>query len=155
VFASYRTYDSKVGLVQTVLVTQLSTDSHYYVGHNKSYDQILVPMDGDYVGKVVKVRITSAGKHYMMCEVLSDLKPCHRPAGVPSPLEQGQVSGLEHLPSDSTQEVHKDVKCDVKGGRDVWLLLGLLTLVVALVIRLISFLFNPSFTADTTTSVST
>jgi len=29
-----------VGMVQKVLVTEVSHDGNYYVGHNKSYDQV-------------------------------------------------------------------------------------------------------------------
>lgn len=40
VFQSYRTYDHKVGRVETVLVTETSHDGNYYVAHNKCYDQV-------------------------------------------------------------------------------------------------------------------
>ncbi|ESN95062.1 hypothetical protein HELRODRAFT_157739 [Helobdella robusta] len=69
-FNSYTTYDHKIGEVQDVLVTEHSTDGRYYVGHNKSYDQVLVGKDGDWMGRMMKVRITSTGKHFLMSQVL-------------------------------------------------------------------------------------
>lgn len=69
-FNSYTTYDPQLGAVQFVLVTDISTDKRFYVGHNKTYDQVLVPMDGDWMGHMIKVRISTAGKHYLMAEVI-------------------------------------------------------------------------------------
>ncbi len=40
VFHSYRPYDHQMGQRQWVLVTEISHDKQYFVGHNKSYDQV-------------------------------------------------------------------------------------------------------------------
>lgn len=90
-FQSYQPYGDEVGQVQTVLVTEISHDKNYYVGHNKYYDQVLVPKDENLMGKCVDVEITSAGKHYLKCRLLS-MTGVHRPA-VPLPQPKGQVSG--------------------------------------------------------------
>lgn len=119
-FQSYVPYDHKIGLIQEVLVTEVSHDKHYYVAHNKSYDQVLIERDESLMGKKVLVRIVSSGKHYMMADVLrhpsstgddersattpesdgttapAPLAPLMavRPNGIPEPLPRGYVSGL-------------------------------------------------------------
>jgi hypothetical protein len=47
-------------------VTEESHDKLHYVGHNKFYEQILVPKDNKYLGKMIEVEITSSGKHFMI-----------------------------------------------------------------------------------------
>lgn len=39
-FKSYQPYDDQVGERQSVLVTDISHDKNYYVGHNKEYVQV-------------------------------------------------------------------------------------------------------------------
>ena len=39
-FHSYRPYDHLVGRRQRVLVTEISHDRQYFVGHNKAYQQV-------------------------------------------------------------------------------------------------------------------
>ena len=43
-FHSYSPYTNKNGETQTVLVTELSHDRQYFVGHNKFYEQVSVLM---------------------------------------------------------------------------------------------------------------
>ncbi|XP_013397048.1 threonylcarbamoyladenosine tRNA methylthiotransferase [Lingula anatina] len=92
-FQSYRPYDHKLGEIQTVLVTEVSHDKQYYVGHNKCYDQVLVPKEEHLLGKLVEVKIKETGKHYLIGELLKT--QAVRPEGVPPPLRQGAVSGLQ------------------------------------------------------------
>lgn len=56
----------------TVLVTDISHDKKYYVSHNKFYEQILLPMEKELLGKSVNVRITSYTKFSMMGEILDE-----------------------------------------------------------------------------------
>ncbi|XP_076639074.1 threonylcarbamoyladenosine tRNA methylthiotransferase [Colletes latitarsis] len=89
-FQSYSPYDGKVGLVQDVLVTEVSHDKKHYVGHNKSYEQVLVPLRKEYLGKMVKVEIVETTKYSMKGIPVSkgispSLKPC---------LPKGTVSGI-------------------------------------------------------------
>lgn len=71
-FQSYSPYDSKrIGLVQDVLVTELSHDKKHYVGHNKFYEQVLVPLKESYLGKMVKVKIVETTKYSMKGEPIS------------------------------------------------------------------------------------
>lgn len=69
-FNSYTTYDAKLGETQDVLVTEVSHDKKHYVGHNKCYDQVLIPMEKRYLGKMVRVNIFETGKHFLKGEPL-------------------------------------------------------------------------------------
>ncbi|XP_014247524.1 threonylcarbamoyladenosine tRNA methylthiotransferase [Cimex lectularius] len=68
-FHSYEPYTNLVGNEYDVLVTEEAHDHKHYVGHNKSYQQILVPKDEALMGKQVRVKITSATKYSMHGEV--------------------------------------------------------------------------------------
>jgi threonylcarbamoyladenosine tRNA methylthiotransferase CDKAL1 len=57
-FESYTTRDNKVGRVMRVLCTEVARDKKHLVGHNKSYDQVLLPMRPELRGKAFDVRIT-------------------------------------------------------------------------------------------------
>ncbi|XP_061196198.1 threonylcarbamoyladenosine tRNA methylthiotransferase-like [Saccostrea echinata] len=94
-FHSYRPYDHKINEIQEVLVTEISHDQQFFVGHNKFYDQVLVPKDEDLMGKMVTVQIKETGKHFLKGRLLSD-KDAIRP-DVPPPLKKGQVSGAPSL----------------------------------------------------------
>lgn len=90
VFYSYQPYDHKIGETQEVLVTEISHDKKYYVGHNKFYEQVLLPMDKQYMGKLVTVQIYEATKFSMNGQPLENvIMP-----GLTAPLECGQVSGV-------------------------------------------------------------
>ncbi|KAK7099629.1 threonylcarbamoyladenosine tRNA methylthiotransferase-like [Littorina saxatilis] len=92
-FQSYHPYTHKLGEKQQVLVTEISHDKQYFVAHNKSYDQVLVPKDEDLMGKMVEVEIVETGKHYLKGRLLTSKRDAVRP-DVPPPLLKGQVSGL-------------------------------------------------------------
>ncbi|XP_056018128.1 threonylcarbamoyladenosine tRNA methylthiotransferase-like [Ostrea edulis] len=94
-FHTYRPYDHKMNEVQKVLVTEISHDQQYFVGHNKFYDQVLVPKNENLMGKMVTVQIVETGKHFLKGRLLSD-KDVVRP-DVPLPLKKGQVSGAPVL----------------------------------------------------------
>ncbi|XP_044270432.1 threonylcarbamoyladenosine tRNA methylthiotransferase [Tribolium madens] len=97
-FYSYHPYDKKVGEVQEVLVTEVSHDRKHYVGHNKFYEQVLVPKDEKYMGKLVTVKIVTATKFSMTGEPLSQVMP-----GIAKPLQQGQVSGVKLKKTDDVR----------------------------------------------------
>ncbi|XP_017149118.1 threonylcarbamoyladenosine tRNA methylthiotransferase [Drosophila miranda] len=71
-FYSYEPYAQRVGEMYTVLVTEISHDKLHYVGHNKSYEQVLLPMRDNLLGTRVHVRITSVSKFSMVGEILDD-----------------------------------------------------------------------------------
>uniref|UniRef100_A0A1I8IMF7 tRNA (N(6)-L-threonylcarbamoyladenosine(37)-C(2))-methylthiotransferase n=1 Tax=Macrostomum lignano TaxID=282301 RepID=A0A1I8IMF7_9PLAT len=67
-FRSYTSYDDQLGSVQDILVTDVSHDKQHWVGHNKRYEQILLPMNQNWLGRWIRVRILATGKHHMMAE---------------------------------------------------------------------------------------
>lgn len=69
-FNSYEPYADRVNKEYVALVTDISHDKKYYVGHNKFYEQILLPMKENLLGKSVRVRITSVTKFSMLGEIL-------------------------------------------------------------------------------------
>ncbi|KAG6459600.1 hypothetical protein O3G_MSEX011466 [Manduca sexta] len=89
-FRSYEPYGHKVGEIQEVLVTDISHDKNYFVAHNEFYEQVLVPKEERFMGKMLTVKITSATKFSMMGDVID--KP--KMAGLTAPLKKGEVSGV-------------------------------------------------------------
>lgn len=89
-FYSYHPYGHKIGEEQEVLVTEVSHDKKHYVGHNKFYEQVLVPLDKKYMGKLVKVKVVEASKFSMMGMPLEEVVM----PGLAKPLESGEVSGI-------------------------------------------------------------
>nr|XP_036850180.1 threonylcarbamoyladenosine tRNA methylthiotransferase isoform X2 [Manis javanica] len=92
VFHSYSPYADKIGERQQVLVTEESFDSKFYVAHNRFYEQVLVPKNPTFMGKMVEVDIYESGKHFMKGQPVSDAK-VYTPS-ISSPLARGEVSGL-------------------------------------------------------------
>ncbi|XP_006860849.1 PREDICTED: threonylcarbamoyladenosine tRNA methylthiotransferase [Chrysochloris asiatica] len=92
VFHSYNPYDHKIGERQQVLVTEESFDSKFYVAHNRFYEQVLVPKNPSFMGKMVEVDIYESGKHFMKGQPVSDAK-VYAPS-ISKPLAKGEVSGL-------------------------------------------------------------
>ncbi|XP_006909295.1 threonylcarbamoyladenosine tRNA methylthiotransferase isoform X2 [Pteropus alecto] len=92
VFHSYNPYDHKIGERQQVLVTEESFDSKFYVAHNRFYEQVLVPKNPIFMGKMVEVDIYESGKHFMKGRPVSDAKVCT--PSISKPLAKGEVSGL-------------------------------------------------------------
>ncbi|XP_063488206.1 threonylcarbamoyladenosine tRNA methylthiotransferase isoform X5 [Symphalangus syndactylus] len=92
VFHSYSPYDHKIGERQQVLVTEESFDSKFYVAHNQFYEQVLVPKNPAFMGKMVEVDIYESGKHFMKGQPVSDAK-VYTPS-ISKPLAKGEVSGL-------------------------------------------------------------
>ncbi|XP_008069259.1 threonylcarbamoyladenosine tRNA methylthiotransferase-like [Carlito syrichta] len=92
VFHSYSPYDHKIGEQQQVLVTEESFDSKFYVAHNRFYEQVLVPKNPSFMGKMVEVDIYESGKHFMKGQPVSDAK-VYTPS-ITKPLAKGEVSGL-------------------------------------------------------------
>jgi len=75
-FESYETYgDEIIGTEQEVLVTEVNSGSgDLYVGHNRYYNQVLVPRQKNLLGKMCRVKITKKGKYFLMGEVVEVLK---------------------------------------------------------------------------------
>jgi hypothetical protein len=74
-FHSYTRYtDDKIGSVHDVLICESASDGTHFVGHNKSYEHILVPAYGDesLLGKRVRVKITEVSKFHMKSVIVSE-----------------------------------------------------------------------------------
>lgn len=71
-FNSYEPYADRVGEEYVALVTDISHDKLHYVGHNQFYEQILLPMKENLLGKSVRVKIISVTKFSMMGELLDE-----------------------------------------------------------------------------------
>jgi MiaB-like tRNA modifying enzyme len=69
-FNSYNTRANREGEIWDVLVTDMSRDNDFMVGHTKRYDQVLIPAHPQIMGKCVKVKITKAEKHYLISELV-------------------------------------------------------------------------------------
>lgn len=73
-FQSYEPYGHKLGEIQDILVTEISHDKKYYVGHNKFYEQVLVPQEPEMFGRMVRVKIVGTQKHCMIAEPLEKIQ---------------------------------------------------------------------------------
>ena len=71
-FQSYVTFEHKLGTKQHVLVTETSHDNNYYVAHNKFYEQVLVPKNDTYMGRMLEVEIYECEKFSMKGKVLQE-----------------------------------------------------------------------------------
>uniref|UniRef100_A0A1A9VKQ5 tRNA-t(6)A37 methylthiotransferase n=1 Tax=Glossina austeni TaxID=7395 RepID=A0A1A9VKQ5_GLOAU len=71
-FNSYYPYKGREGEIYNVLVTEISHDKQHYVGHNKSYEQVLLPMRKNLLGTSVRVRIIGTTKFSMNAELLDE-----------------------------------------------------------------------------------
>eukprot|EP00009_Paramoeba_aestuarina_P011491 CAMPEP_0201541802 /NCGR_PEP_ID=MMETSP0161_2-20130828/71670_1 /ASSEMBLY_ACC=CAM_ASM_000251 /TAXON_ID=180227 /ORGANISM="Neoparamoeba aestuarina, Strain SoJaBio B1-5/56/2" /LENGTH=596 /DNA_ID=CAMNT_0047949361 /DNA_START=345 /DNA_END=2135 /DNA_ORIENTATION=- len=71
-FMSYRTFDHRVGETHQVIATELAHDKKHIVAHNKSYEQVLVPLDDRLMGKTFSVKITKAEKYCIHGEVIEE-----------------------------------------------------------------------------------
>ncbi|XP_011303966.1 threonylcarbamoyladenosine tRNA methylthiotransferase [Fopius arisanus] len=73
-FQSYEPYGRRVGDVQSVLITEVSHDKKFYVGHNQWYEQVLVEMREEIMGRMVRVRIVEAMKFSMKGQLLEEVE---------------------------------------------------------------------------------
>jgi len=110
IFQSYFPYTHKLGQRQTVLVTEEAKDQVHFVGHNKSYDQVLVQGSPDLMGKMVTVEIYETGKHFMKGKVVEDAEVVA--PGLKDPLPKGTVSGATDVRTEKlVQREHVFLGC--------------------------------------------
>lgn len=143
-FYSYEPYAERVGEVHTVLVTELSHDRKYFVGHTKFYEQVLVPLRENLLGKSVQVRVIRATKFSMEGELLQeerDWKECVTKGA------EGVKKGKKSLStSDQFEETNgeasneQELQSAPASGRrlqipNVYLIYGAIALLTALVYR--------------------
>lgn len=104
-FQSYHPYSHKIGEVQDVLVTEVSHDGKHYVGHNKFYEQVLLPKRAELMGKMVTVKIVSTSKHSMNGEPVVKDSPWPSP-GLTSLLSQGETCGAHRIQIERAHSSH-------------------------------------------------
>ena len=97
-FYSYEPYGHKLGDEYDVLVSEISFDKKHYVGHNKFYEQILLPVNEIYMGKIVKVKIVKTSKFSMVGQPLNKIIV----PGFVKPFKQEQTSGISVREGDCT-----------------------------------------------------
>ncbi|KAG8222454.1 hypothetical protein J437_LFUL002189 [Ladona fulva] len=99
-FQSYQPYTHRLNEVQDVLVTEVSHSGHHYVGHNKFYEQVLVPKIPDLMGKMVTVKIVETQKHCLIGTLIKIKEPTENscttssktgPISVENGINQSQV----------------------------------------------------------------
>lgn len=130
IFQQQFPYTHKLGEVQEILVTEIATDKKHYVGHNKFYDQVLVPKLSEYLGQSLTVKIFETGKHYLKGEVVlqGDLQ------NIPSTYSNPNQLAFSVSPYNLVQKI--------KGGTNVWNFL--LALVVGLLLQLLYVFYRNS-----------
>ncbi|XP_055383786.1 threonylcarbamoyladenosine tRNA methylthiotransferase [Condylostylus longicornis] len=144
-FYTYEPYIHKVGEKQTVLVTEISHDKNFYVGHNKFYEQVLLPKQKNLLGKSVQVRIVSASKFSMNAELIDDeskWEECSRKTNNGTVNIFGQLGDCNNTNGCQTNECYEKTisneNVDIKKARWSYLLFyGLIGAFIALVYRFV------------------
>lgn len=95
IFQSYFPYEHKMGQRQTILITEEAKDEIHFVGHNKSYDQVLIKGEHELMGKMVEVEIYETGKHFMKGHLVDNSEVVS--PGLKGALPKGAVSGVSDL----------------------------------------------------------
>lgn len=144
-FLSYEPYAHKVGDVQAVLVTERSHDKKHYVGHNKFYEQVLLPMHDNLLGKSVQVRIIKATKFSMEAELLQEekeWKDCVKPQENQQKKKSGTgvaVSKKSLLNKDQFEETNGNQVAAATAPSpwipNIYVVYGAIALILALVYR--------------------
>jgi len=92
IFQSYFPYEHNIGERQNILITEEAKDKIHFVGHNKSYDQVLIKGEPDLMGKMVEVEIYETGKHFMKGQLVNNSEVFS--PGLKNALPKGIVSGV-------------------------------------------------------------
>lgn len=131
-FNSYEPYENRVGEHYNVLVTEISHDRKHYVGHNKFYEQILLPMVDNLLGKAVQVKIVSTTKFSMHGEIIDPEEEWQQGAKKVETLKNGIVKN-----GYATQDVPAGIPNDGNVAKQSYLGYALIALFLALVYRFI------------------
>lgn len=127
-FESYNTRDHHLGSTMQVLVTETARDGVQYVAHNKSYDQVIVPMRDDLMGRLISVRIFECGKHFMKGEIIEEsltTAPKVLPVAPAGALSKPELEDARFAPKPKRRGVetssgnNDEVKSKDEGGEQV------------------------------------
>ncbi|CAG0898813.1 unnamed protein product [Cyprideis torosa] len=69
-FQSYSTFQGMEGTEHEILITEMAHDKKSLVGHNKSYQQMLVPWEPGLMGKKVWVRVVETDKFHVKARLI-------------------------------------------------------------------------------------
>lgn len=137
VFQSYTSYDNKVGEYQNVLVTELSHDKNFFVGHNIFYEQVLVPKKEELLGQMISVSITKAGKHYMIGQPVENISNAKPVMVLPNLLVQPNIDRKQE-----TNKILESIKNKLKKSfnhplfNSFWLYSCIIILVISMTIKI-------------------
>jgi len=108
-FHSYMPFEGEIGKEYSVLITEMAHDGVSLVGHNKSYDQILIKGSVDkLMGKRVTVRVTATTKHSMLGEVIDE--PINPALGVNHQIEREKKEASQSISMTGTRDYTKWIK---------------------------------------------
>lgn len=110
-------------------MTEEAHDQAHWVGHNKYYEQVLVPKEENLLGKIVEVEIIETGKHYMKGQ-LSQTRIPSSPA-LSTPLPQGEVSGLPPTTTPCKTQAKEDL-----AKQERYIILSFVLVITALLAKL-------------------
>lgn len=124
-FQAYETYSHKLNEIHEVLVTEVAHDNEHYVGHNKFYEQVLVPKKDRYMGKILKVKVIATKKHCLIGE----------------PIDEGFSPAVAPI---ANGNLHPESSCN--GKSFVSVPNTLILVVLAIIARVLWFYFKIGFT---------
>ncbi|CAO1429028.1 unnamed protein product [Diamesa tonsa] len=136
-FYTYEPYNERVGDEYVVLVTEISTDKKHYVGHNKFYEQVLLPMSDNLLGKEVRVKITSTTKFSMVGEIIDaekNWKQVNKNMKDNLVISEGFVHDSNFV---DTNGEATNTTAQVDGGKDKLFLFGLILLFLTIVYKFV------------------
>lgn len=135
-FYSYEPYNHKIDEIQQVLVTEISHDKKHFVGHNKFYEQVLLPMKDNLLGKSVKVKIVSATKFSMTADIIDDETDWMKCSSKPVSVDQ-LSNGLSTNCSDfsETNGLITNDHVSMETGGNVYFYYAFIAIVLAFVYR--------------------
>ena len=120
-----------------VLVTEISTDKKHYVGHNKFYEQVLLPMSDNLLGKEVRVKITSTTKFSMVGELIDaekNWKQVNKNMKDNLVISEGFVHDSNFV---DTNGEASNTTSQVDGSKDKLFLFGLILLFLTIVYKFV------------------
>ncbi|CAO1432547.1 unnamed protein product [Diamesa hyperborea] len=136
-FYTYEPYNERVGDEYVVLVTEISTDKKHYVGHNKFYEQVLLPMSDNLLGKEVRVKITSTTKFSMVGEIIDaekNWKQVNKNMKDNLVISEGFVHDSNFV---DTNGEATNTTAQVDGSKDKLFLFGLILLFLTIVYKFV------------------
>lgn len=136
-FYSYEPYAHRINEIQQVLVTEISHDKKHFVGHNKFYEQVLLPMNENLLGKSVKVKIVSATKFSMIGDIMEsedEWLKCSTKAVSMDQLSNGLSTNCSDF-SETNGLISNDHGSVVKGGGNVYFYYAFIAILLAFMYR--------------------